>query len=127
MDSNSTRIITGNTALDELRALGRKVVALKVERRVIEGIERTKRFLRRCLFSREGCPKGLERLENYHEGKNVQMSTEDESVFTGVPAKDGNDHGADAMRYASKAVEEMHLGSGMTAEEDRELYAKYGG
>ncbi len=105
MDSNATRIITGDSALETLRALGLTVEALEKEVSVQEGIVRTQKFLHRCYIDGGNCEQGLVRLESYHEKLNKAMSTEMNPVFTGVPEKDGNDHGADGMRYVSKAFE----------------------
>jgi hypothetical protein len=126
IQSNAQKIVTGQTALDVLRQLGRNAVPLEMEHRVKEGIERTKRFLHRCWFDKEGTEQGRDRVAAYHEGKNKQMSTEDRPVYTGQPEKDGNDHAADALRYASKAVEAGDFGGGMSIAEIDELEARYG-
>jgi hypothetical protein len=52
------------------------------------------------------------------------MSTEKETIYLGVPAKDGPEHGADAFRYASKAVPLIDTDGGMTAEEAKASFAK---
>lgn len=127
MDSNATRIITGQTALTEMRAYDFDAVALKKEIRVKEGIDRTNRFLDRCLFSK-ACEPGLGRLVGYHEKLNKGLSTDDNPVYIGVPDKDGNDHGADAMRYMSLAFEEGMIVSdldGAGREAWQELKRKY--
>lgn len=110
MDSNSTRIITGNSAMETLTDLGFSTEPLKKEKSVKEGIERTCKFLRRCYFDAKNCEQGLVRLESYHEKLNKGMSTDINPVFTGVPDKDGNDHGADGFRYVSKAFEDNKIG-----------------
>jgi hypothetical protein len=128
MDSNATRMVTGATAMETLRDLKTTCgvpEALAVERSVVEGIARTQKFLRRARFDRRLCKVGLERLANYHERINKAMSTEDCTAYTGAPEKDGiNDHGADAMRYASKAVVDGMMSGGMTADEAKELWAR---
>lgn len=127
MDSNGTRMITGETALTEMRSFGFNAVSLRKEIRVSEGIYRTQRFLDRCLFSKD-CEFGLGRLAGYHEKLNKGMSTDDNPVYIGVPDKDGNDHGADAMRYMSLAFEERLIASDVDVAEQqkwRELQRKY--
>jgi len=124
MDSNATKIITGQTALYTIRQFGYNVTALPRERRVEEGIKRTLKFLDRCRFHKTNCAWLIECLEAYHEKKNKQMSTEDKPVYTGVPEKDGSDHMADMVRYASMAVSKIGSG-GMTAEQSRELWLKH--
>jgi len=125
MDSNATKIITGQTALDTLKRFKFNVKPLPRESRVNEGIERTRQFLDRCRFHKTRCARLIECLEGYHERKNKQMSTEDTPVFTGVPEKDGTDHGADMVRYASMAVKKGISGGGMTADESKEIWERY--
>lgn len=125
MDSNATRIITGQTALDTLKRFKFNVKPLPRESRVNEGIERTRQFLDRCRFHKTKCARLIECLEGYHERKNKQMSTEDAPVFTGTPEKDGTDHGADMVRYASMAVKKGISGGGMTADESKEIWDRY--
>ena len=122
MDSNATKIITGQTALDTLKQFAYNVRPLPRENRVLEGIQRTLRFLDRCRFHKTRCARLIECLEGYHAKKNKQMSTEDRPVFTNVPDKDGTDHGADMTRYASMAARKGFKGAGMTAAESREIW-----
>ncbi len=110
MASNGTKIITGESALTEMRNLGYNCDVLAKEHRVTEGIRRTVHFLDRCLFSTE-CEPGINRMVAYHERINKQLSTDENPVFTGIPEKDGNDHGADSMRYVSKAFAEHKIQS----------------
>lgn len=125
MDSNATRVIDGQTALDTLRRFAYNVTALPRERSVDEGIARTRQFLDRCRFHKTNCARLIECLEGYHERKNKQMSTEDVPVFAGVPEKDGTDHAADMVRYASMAVKKGLSGAKMTADESREIWDRY--
>jgi len=106
MDSNAHKVTRGETALDVLRELGFDCVPLPRETNVVrEGIPRTEKFLRRCWFDYDQCELGIDSLRLYHEAQNQAMSTEDKPVFTKIPAKDGFDHCADAMRYMSMAFE----------------------
>ena len=128
MDSNATRIITGESALETMRGLGFNCVVLAKEIRVFEGIERTRRFLDLCYFS-ESCEIGLGKCEAYHESINKRLSTDENPIYTGVPEKDGNDHAADGLRYVSKAAKEGMLRSsatgGMTKQRWKDLKAQY--
>lgn len=127
MDSNATKVITGQTTLATLRQFFDKpsaVVALPREHRVNEGIERTRKYLDMCRFHKTRCARLIECAEAYHERKNKKMSTEDKPVFTGVPEKDGTDHAADMLRYASMAVKKISA-SGMTADESKEIWERY--
>ena len=123
MDSNATKVITGQTTLDTLKQFTYKTKKLKRESRVLEGIKRTNRFLDRCRFHKTRCARLIDCLEGYHEKKNKMMSTEDKPVFTGEPDKDGTDHGADMARYVSMAAKLMGSGS-MTAAEAKEIWAR---
>lgn len=125
MSSNAHRVVTGQTAYETLQALGLNPTKLELERTKQEGIDRTRKFLSSCWFDEELCKKGIEHLEAYHEEINKKMSTEKVPVFTGGPAKDGPEHGADAMRYASKAVKMVGSESRMTAEESKEIWARH--
>lgn len=106
MDNNAHKVTRGETALEVLREEGFNALPLPVEKSVVrEGIPRTQRFLKRCWFGYEMCEHGIDRLRQYHERQNEAMSTETEFVTSGQPAKDGNDHAADGMRYMSLAFE----------------------
>ena len=126
MDSNCTRIITGNSALETLRSLGFKAEPLKKEVSVKEGIARTNKFLSRCYIDAKNCEQGLVCLEQYHEKLNKAMSTDLNPIFTGQPEKDGYDHGADAMRYVSKAFLEHMIGrsTGSVTTDDIKRWSK---
>ena len=125
MDSNATRIITGQSALETLRAFKYNVTPLPRESRVNEGIARTFKFLDRCRFHKTRCARLLECLQGYHEAINKQMTTEDNLVTKGFPSKaEGYDHGADMVRYASLAVHKCKVGR-MTVERSREIWAKH--
>ena len=126
MDSNATRVITGQTALETLRSFGYPAKPLPRENRVNEGIERTRKYLDTCRFHKTRCARLLECLEGYHEAINKQMTTEDNLVTKGIPCKDeGFDHGADMVRYASMAVKKGLSGGGMTAEESKEIWERH--
>lgn len=105
MDSNATRVITGESALETMRGLGFRCIPLKKESRVSDGIARTQKFLDTCFFSKEA-EVGLNKVEAYHEKLNRGLSTEENPVYSGAPEKDGNDHAADALRYVSLAAQE---------------------
>ena len=102
IDNNAQRVTVGKTVLELGRELGLNFTPLQRERSVTEGIDRTRSFLKRASFA-PACSRGVDLLEAYHERVNRRFSTEDNLVFTGTPEKDGTDHCADAMRYASMA------------------------
>jgi phage terminase large subunit len=127
MDSNATKIMTGSSALTTLRTLGYRCVPLPKEQRVIEGIRRTEKFLRDCTFNEVDCRDGIDSLIAYHEQVNARLSTDINTVYTGFPAKDGNDHPADSFRYLSLAFEKGLTGDkrGLSKERIRQLQAQY--
>lgn len=127
MSSNAHRVVTGQTAYETLQALGLNPTKLPLERNVQEGIRRTLKFLDSVWISEEHCSKLIEHLESYHEEKNKLMSTEETPVFTGVPAKDGHQHGADVTRYASKAILMVDSSSRMTAEQSKAIWDRHRG
>ncbi|MDO8304103.1 MAG: hypothetical protein Q7T18_12780, partial [Sedimentisphaerales bacterium] len=106
MDNNAQRVTHGDTSLEILRGMDFNVEPLPREVNVVyDGIPRTRRFLSRCWMDADNCAAGIKCLENYKERMNKRLSTDDKQVFTGVPEKDGYDHGSDAMRYASLVFE----------------------
>lgn len=128
MDNNAHKVTRGETALEVLRAFEFKVKPLPREISVTkEGIPRTLRFLDRAWIDEGNCAAGIKCLENYKEKTNRRMSTEESTIFTGIPEKDGYDHGADALRYLSLAMEKgVGVNRGMTEHDVQELYNKYG-
>jgi len=127
MDSNATRVVTGQTSLDTLKGFKYNVIALPREGRVNEGIQRTLKFLDRCRFHKTNCTRLLECMEGYHEAINKQMTTEDKLVTKGHPSKEeGYDHGCDMLRYASMAAtKNIFSSTGMTAEESKEIWDRH--
>lgn len=127
VDNNSQRAVTGETILETARDLGFNFTQLPVELSVLDGIERTKKFLRSCWFNQDDCEIGLDLLMSYHERSNTRMGTSDMPYFTGVPAKDGSDHAADSFRTLSRAVAGDYLNTNeMTKDKWREMKAEYG-
>ena len=127
ISNNSHRVTTGKTVLEIGRDIGLNFIPLQMERSVQEGIERTRRFLKDCSFA-QNCAFGLNLLEQYHERLNKRMSTPDHLVFTGVADKDGTDHCADAMRYASLAFARLPGHSNRRDKSEIDRYrAMYGG
>jgi hypothetical protein len=128
VDNNSQRSVTGETIRETAENLGFHFTALQREGSVIDGIERTRKFLRSCWFNETDCQIGIEFLMKYHERQNYAMSTADHPVFTGIPAKDGCDHPADALRYMSKAVQGdlVHRRRSLTLKDIEKLQRAHG-
>ena len=123
-DNNAQRVTTGATCLEILQSLGKDPKPLVKERTVQEGITRSTKFLDRCWFDAVNCKVGIERLEGYHEALNKRMSTEENPIFLGVPEKDGNEHGADAFRYASLAIDQCTSERRMTRTDLKAIWQK---
>jgi len=127
IDNNSQRAVTGSTILETADDLGFVFTPLPRELNVLDGIQRTKKFLQSCWFNKNDCSIGLELAGDYHERRNIRMEKANMPYFTGVPAKDGSDHAADGLRYASMAVSGNYINPNrMTKEKWRELKAEYG-
>ena len=127
-ENNAQRVTYGKTVLEIGREIGLNFIPLPRETKVSEGIERTRRFLRNCSFTKD-CLAGVDRIEAYHERLNKRMSTEDNMVFTGSPEKDGTEHANDSMRYASMAIRRIpgHTTSDHTDDEMAQYRALYRG
>ena len=104
IDNNQYKLVDGGGLLEVARRAGIDFVQMDMETDVLLGIAKTNQFLKMCRFSEEGCEIGINKCKSYHESINAQMSTDDKPVFTGIPAKDGNDHAADCLRYVRKAI-----------------------
>jgi len=104
IDNNQYKLVDGGGLLDVARRAGMDFVQMDVEKSVHLGIAKTNNLIKMCRFDEEGCKVGIKKVKSYHEQINTAMSTEDKPVFTGIPAKDGNDHAADALRYVRKAI-----------------------
>jgi len=107
VESNSHRTAHGDTFLEAASKYGIHITPLDIEYRVIEGIKRTDRFLRRCLFDAEGCDVLLEALQQYHMGIHQGLSTDERPVYLDLPAKGWEAHLCDTMRYTSLAIDQV--------------------
>jgi hypothetical protein len=104
IDNNQYRLVDGGGLLEVARRAGIEFTKMDMEKNVLLGIAKTNDMLKMARFDETGCKIGIKKVKAYHEQINSQMSTEDLPVFTGIPAKDGNDHPADALRYVRKAI-----------------------
>lgn len=106
VDNNQYKLVSNEGLLEIAAKAGIVFRTFPMERSVQGRIERTRAFLKsRCSFIETPCELGLDRLAGYQQAVNRSMSTEDEFVFMDSPAKNGCDHGADAMGYASLAID----------------------
>lgn len=104
IDNNQYKLVDSGGLLEVARRAGIDFVQMEMETDVLLGIAKTNQFLKMCRFNEEGCSIGINKCRAYHESINIKMSTDDKPVFTGIPAKDGNDHAADCLRYVRKAI-----------------------
>lgn len=102
--NNAYKAVAGKTLYEHAKQFGIKFNVLKPEYRVLDGIQRTRRFLYGCWFVKDDCELLLDALEAYSAAKDNQSSTELQPVFMEHPAVGWANHLADAMRYASMAV-----------------------
>lgn len=110
--NNAYRAVAGKSLMEHARANGLEFTILTPERRIVDGIERTRQFLHRCWFNGDDCELGLDALEDYQAHRIERISTEDRGFFLDTPAENWSMHLADAMRYASMAVNSMSLWGG---------------
>ena len=112
IDSNATRGLHGKSWLEEARENGINMTILEPEHRVVDGIDRTKKFLNTCYFDKQHCERGIKALKWYCEKKARVLGPEEEPVFTGHPDDTyWGRHLCDAMRYASIAVNKLPTAS----------------
>jgi hypothetical protein len=127
VDSNAQRAVIGKTIRETAEDFDFIFKPLPIERSVLEGVERTRKFLNSCWFDLDNCKVGLDNLMSYHERKNIRMSTDTKPHFVGVPEHDTTSHAADGMRYMSLAVTGDYLkDTGVSKEHWQELKTKYG-
>lgn len=125
---NGVKIISGQGILDAAEQAGIHFEQLPLEISVTgQGIPRTRDTLPLCYFDRANCERGLWCLRTYHEEVNASLSTDDNPVYTGRPAKGPESHGADAFRYLTMAMPELRSNDTYTKarEESRQLQAFY--
>ena len=102
---NGVKVIIGQSIIDAAEAAGIHFTILPVEyNEVRDGIPRTQDMLPLCYFDQTLCERGLWCARMFHEGVNLSMSTEEQPHYTGKPAEGPQNHGADALRYLSLAL-----------------------
>jgi hypothetical protein len=111
---------TGETLFETARKLGLQFRKVPREKRVDDGIERTRQMLPTCWIDKEKCSGLIDCLENYHR----QFHDKSE-VFGQKPVHDLWSHGADAIRTMSKAIQ-MDSSGGMSKDQYKALKAQYG-
>lgn len=86
---------------EQFEALGWRTAVLPVERSVLPGIETVRSTLGRSLFDHDATEHGRACLNAYR-----REFDDKRSVFKQNPLHDWSSHGADAMRYACRAIAE---------------------
>lgn len=107
IDNNQYKIVASEGLKEIARKAGLLFEEIPFERSTELGRHRTNMFLKSCRFDKEGCEIGLNKVKAFHEELNHAMSTDDNPVYTGIPAKDGNDHAADGLRGVSMIIGEI--------------------
>lgn len=85
---------SGETRIATLRGLGPWTVVQVPISTVLDGIDKVRSLLPRCVFDAENCRQGLEALRAYR-----CEWQEDRGVFKRDPLHDWSSHSADAFRY----------------------------
>lgn len=92
-DVNVRSLTTGHTRKHTLQGLGVDVVVAP-QLPLIDGIDTTRSFLKRCRFDAVKCSQGIEALRQYRSDWDDKHG-----VLRLRPVHDFSSHGADAMRY----------------------------
>lgn len=125
--SNAQRQTVGKTVKEIASEYGVHFEVLKAEKDVMDCITNAKKVLPNCYFDVNDCSVGIECLMAYKEKQNVRMSKDDKPYFVGVPQHDWSSHGADAFRYACRAIKKLSAGvRDISKERIRELQTAYG-
>ena len=121
-DVVKTEMGSGETILETFAKGGINFSKLECEKRVIEGIERTRSLLSRVWID-NGCKGTIKGWSTYHREWIEALGS-----YSEKPKPDESSHWADAGRYMSMAIEEglCGTGGGMTVEEWRAKKAKFG-
>jgi hypothetical protein len=86
---------------------------------VNEGIDAARNLLIRCWFDEEKCAKGIQALESYRKEWNERLG-----CWASQPLHNFASHAADAFRMLAVGMNQLK-GSGLSAQEWRELRARY--
>jgi phage terminase large subunit len=105
--NNAYKAVAGESLKETAAAHGLNFEILEPEPNVLNGIERTRRFLFRCWFDEVECANGLESLDSYGEAWKPDGVQPDGRIYLGRPEKSAYCHGADAARYMSLAAERI--------------------
>lgn len=107
IDNNQYKIVASEGLKEIASRAGLNFEEIPFERSTELGRHRTNMFLKSCRFDTEGCQVGIDKVRAFHEEMNHAMSTDDNPVYTGIPAKDGNDHAADCLRGVSMIIDQI--------------------
>ena len=121
-DVNKGEIGTGETVFETFKKGGINFTKLPREKRVIEGIERTRSYLDRTYID-EGCVGVIKGLSSYHREWVEGLGRYDEK-----PKGDESSHWADSGRYMTMAIEDGLCGNSthLTVAQWRALKREYG-
>lgn len=99
-DGANKSILNKKSAANQLETLGFKTRVLPRTASVISDLYVVKTFLRRCVFDKVKCQRGLEALESYHRDWD-----DDKSIYKDKPVHDWSSNGCDAFRYMAMNYE----------------------
>jgi hypothetical protein len=115
-DAASREKGSGKSFADYAREAGLKVDIIPRQMNEMFGIECLRNNLNRFYFDYQKCEKGLKALENFRKEWNEKLGCYRERSY-----HDWASHGAKAMIYGAEAIQRLIGGTGMSADQWRQL------
>lgn len=107
--NNAYKAVAGKSLKEHAAEHHLNFTILAPEYRVLNGIQRLRKFLYSSWFIKDDCELLLDALETYAARKRERESTELYPVFSDLPADSWAVHLADAMRYMSMVFEDKRI------------------
>jgi len=105
---------------DRARELGIDFVILERDLNILAGIEVVRSMFHRFWFDEQRCSQGIRALRSYRKEWNEQRQ-----CFNSRPLHNWASHGADAMRYAARAIKEYSPGRTISPDQIDMMYDSY--
>lgn len=119
-DAGAREKSTGKTYADFAREGGLKVELVPKTESELYDIELCRAFFPKIWFDETNCSEGIKSIENYRKEWNEKLG-----CFRERPLHDWASHGTKAFMYAIKSIDKMTGSRGLTAEEWKNVRAKY--
>lgn len=105
---------------DRARELGIDFIVLERDSNILAGIEVVRSMFHRFWFDKERCFQGIRALRSYRKEWNERRQ-----CFNSRPLHDWASHGADALRYAARAIKEFSPGHSIGPDQIEAMYEAY--